>query len=262
MIVCLIQNISSLKFKLTNIVIDFVVGHTKVKTPDPIRTPKLSALRLGQYQGGGPLGKSQCRQPFFNQNSSNFNQKLHIQERIQKYIFCCRPYQGENTGSHSNSEVKRLKAGLVLRWGTAWEVPVSTAFFLFLNQKYKQIRQYYKNTMSIIFRILKYKFCCRPYQGENTGSHSNSEVKRLKAGLVLRWGTAWEVPVSTAFLFFLSKRIQKYKFCCRPYQGENTGSHSNSEVKRLKAGLVLRWGTAWEVPVSTAFLFFQQIIPS
>ncbi|EWS76569.1 hypothetical protein TTHERM_000418279 (macronuclear) [Tetrahymena thermophila SB210] len=43
----------------------FAVGHTKVKTPDPIRTPKLSALRLGQYQGGGPLGKSQCRQPLF-----------------------------------------------------------------------------------------------------------------------------------------------------------------------------------------------------
>ncbi|EWS75014.1 hypothetical protein TTHERM_000749021 (macronuclear) [Tetrahymena thermophila SB210] len=104
------------------IAINFVVGHTKVKTPDPIRTPKLSALRLGQYQGGGPLGKSQCRQPFYF-IENNF-------QSFKKYQFCCRPYQGENTGSHSNSEVKRLKAGLVLRWGTAWEVPVSTTFFI------------------------------------------------------------------------------------------------------------------------------------
>ncbi|KRX05677.1 Homeodomain protein [Pseudocohnilembus persalinus] len=70
------------------IMYDFVVGHTKAKAPDPIRTPKLSVLRRGQYQGGGPLGKSTC----------------------------------QSTGSHQNSEVKRLKAWLVLRWGTAWEV--------------------------------------------------------------------------------------------------------------------------------------------
>ncbi|KRX09802.1 Insulin-like growth factor binding protein, N-terminal [Pseudocohnilembus persalinus] len=44
---------------------NFAVGHTKAKAPDPIRTPKLSVLRRGQYQGGGPLGKSTCRQPFF-----------------------------------------------------------------------------------------------------------------------------------------------------------------------------------------------------
>ncbi|EWS72336.1 hypothetical protein TTHERM_000444469 (macronuclear) [Tetrahymena thermophila SB210] len=127
-------------------IINFVVGHTKVKTPDPIRTPKLSALRLGQYQGGGPLGKSQCRQPFLNFQIMIFfnamidNQiilnDLYICYHSNLYFssfqqFCCRPYQGENTGSHSNSEVKRLKAGLVLRWGTAWEVPVSTTFFYF-----------------------------------------------------------------------------------------------------------------------------------
>ena len=39
-------------FKITGIKqtirsITFAVGHTKVNTPDPIRTPKLSALRLG-----------------------------------------------------------------------------------------------------------------------------------------------------------------------------------------------------------------------
>ena len=43
---------------------------------------------------------------------------------------------------------------------------------------------------------------CRPYYAKCTGSHPNSEVKRREAGLVLRWGTARETPVSTAFLFF------------------------------------------------------------
>ena len=48
---------------------------------------------------------------------------------------------------------------------------------------------------------------CRPYYAKSTGSHPNSEVKRHKAGLVLRWGTAWETPVLTAFLFFIIKLI-------------------------------------------------------
>jgi hypothetical protein len=36
----------------------------------------------------------------------------------------------KTTGSHPNSEVKRLQARLVLRWGTAWEVRVTTALFI------------------------------------------------------------------------------------------------------------------------------------
>ena len=47
----------------------------------------------------------------------------------------------------------------------------------------------------------------RSYQGESTGSHPNSEVKRLKARLVLRWGTAWEVHVLITFLLFYIKNI-------------------------------------------------------
>ena len=35
--------------------------HIRAKTPDPIRTPKLSALELDQYYGGGPRGNLQCR---------------------------------------------------------------------------------------------------------------------------------------------------------------------------------------------------------
>ena len=34
-----------------------VSGHTASKTPDPIRTRKLSCARPGQYWGGGPPGK-------------------------------------------------------------------------------------------------------------------------------------------------------------------------------------------------------------
>jgi hypothetical protein len=44
-------------------------------------------------------------------------------------MFSCRPYLAECTGTHSNSEVKLLKAQVVLRWGTAWEVWVLTALF-------------------------------------------------------------------------------------------------------------------------------------
>ena len=43
----------------------------------------------------------------------------------------CRPYYAKCTGSHPNSEVKWREAGLVLRWGTARETPVMTAFFIF-----------------------------------------------------------------------------------------------------------------------------------
>ena len=36
-------------------------GHITAKTPDPIRTPKLSAVELDQYYGGGPRGNLECR---------------------------------------------------------------------------------------------------------------------------------------------------------------------------------------------------------
>ena len=38
--------------------IAFASGHTRLNTPDPIRTRKLSNRRPGQYWGGGPPGKS------------------------------------------------------------------------------------------------------------------------------------------------------------------------------------------------------------
>ena len=36
-------------------------GHITAKTPDPIRTPKLSAVEHDQYYGGGPRGNLGCR---------------------------------------------------------------------------------------------------------------------------------------------------------------------------------------------------------
>ena len=36
-------------------------GHTTVKPPDPIRTPKLSTIGPAQYCGGGPRGNRRCR---------------------------------------------------------------------------------------------------------------------------------------------------------------------------------------------------------
>ena len=56
---------------------------------------------------------------------------------------------------------------------------------------------------------------------------------------------------------YMLKVVQYYR--CRPYYSKCTRSHPNSEVKRDKAGLVLRWGTAWETPVLTAFFVFNLI---
>ena len=42
----------------------------------------------------------------------------------------------------------------------------------------------------------------RPYYGESTRSHPNSEVKHHQAQLVLRWGTTLEPWVLQAFFFF------------------------------------------------------------
>ena len=38
--------------------------------------------------------------------------------------------------------------------------------------------------------------CLRPYHDENTRSRPITEVKHRRAGIVLGWGTAWELPVS------------------------------------------------------------------
>ena len=45
-------------------------GHITAKTPDPIRTPKLSAVELDQYYGGGPRGNLECRMAFGRLQSS------------------------------------------------------------------------------------------------------------------------------------------------------------------------------------------------
>ena len=45
----------------------------------------------------------------------------------------------------------------------------------------------------------------RSYLGYYTGSHQNSAVKRLWAGIVLGWVTSREVPVSHPFCHFASE---------------------------------------------------------
>ena len=158
---------------------------------------------------------------------------------ILKFSNCCRPYYAESTGSHLNSEVKRHQARLVLRWGTAWEVRVTTALFYFFTPNTSpgsalprrvDLEGFDSNDYDLLYgddsdsififiddmklggggnslRVFKNRSnCCRPYYAESTGSHLNSEVKRHQARLVLRWGTAWEVRVATAlFYFFASK---------------------------------------------------------
>ena len=46
------------------------------------------------------------------------------------------------------------------------------------------------------FAELSTKKCLRPYYNENTRSRPITEVKHRQAGIVLGWGTAWELPVS------------------------------------------------------------------
>ena len=46
----------------------------------------------------------------------------------------------------------------------------------------------------------------RSYQGENTGSHPNSEVKHPWACSVLRWGTTRESQVTNVFAVFADPR--------------------------------------------------------
>ncbi|EWS72803.1 hypothetical protein TTHERM_001150385 (macronuclear) [Tetrahymena thermophila SB210] len=60
-------------------------------------------------------------------------QKILNHDKLKLQIFMNIHYlpllQGENNRSHSNSEVKHLKTGLVLRQGTAWEVPMLITIF-------------------------------------------------------------------------------------------------------------------------------------
>ena len=69
--------------------------------------------------------------------------------------------------------------------------------------------------IEVYISIVGIDYWNRPYYSKCTRSHPNSEVKRDKAGLVLRWGTAWETPVLTAFfvqnyfIFFICFREKK-----------------------------------------------------
>ena len=53
--------------------------------------------------------------------------------------------------------------------------------------------------LEVYIWIVEHYLWNRPYYSKCTRSHPNSEVKRDKAGLVLRWGTAWETPVLIPF---------------------------------------------------------------
>lgn len=68
----------------------------------------------------------------------------------------------------------------------------------------------------VIKHIWQVGYRCRPYLVKHTGSHPNSEVKRLEAWLVLWWGTAREVHVLITFLINIIKNkilfLNKNKF--------------------------------------------------
>ena len=49
----------------------------------------------------------------------------------------------------------------------------------------------------------------RPYHDESTSSRQITEVKHRRAGIVLGWGTAWELPVS--HFFASNSKMQTYK---------------------------------------------------
>ncbi|KRX07494.1 Major facilitator superfamily domain, general substrate transporter [Pseudocohnilembus persalinus] len=86
------------------------------------------------------------------------------------------------------------------------------------------------------------QFRCRPYQGQSTGSHQNSEVKRLKAWLVLRWGTAWEVHSKIVDAYFVKKydiklqefiNFSKFLYETSPQQtGKNIENKTNSKFNQ------------------------------
>ena len=63
----------------------------------------------------------------------------------------------------------------------------------------------------LTYRILEHTYPrCRPYYHENTGSLSNSEVKRGKARLVLGSGTAWEpLRVPTTFSTCIENPLER-----------------------------------------------------
>ena len=44
--------------------------------------------------------------------------------------------------------------------------------------------------------------------------------------------------------------VESVAKCLRPYHDEYTRSRPITEVKHRRAGIVLGWGTAWELPVS------------
>jgi hypothetical protein len=46
------------KYKSEIVIVGY--GHTLVKTPEPVRSPKLSTSWLSQYCGGGPHGNTGC----------------------------------------------------------------------------------------------------------------------------------------------------------------------------------------------------------
>ena len=58
------------------------------------------------------------------------------------HVLRLRPYHDEYTRSRLITEVKHRRAGIVLGWGTAWELPVPQAFgfsFLYLPSKYYEV---------------------------------------------------------------------------------------------------------------------------
>ena len=50
-------------------------------------------------------------------------------------------------------------------------------------------------------------------------------------------------------MIMLKKIIELILCCLRPYHDEHSRSRPITAVKHRRAGIVLGWGTAWELPV-------------
>ena len=98
-------------------------------------------------------------------------------------------------------------------------------------------------------------------------SHIKNRLQRtlhvfdsLQSAILICWQQICKVPGPLLFSLLLGAlcaicNAQSYEICWRPYQVECTGSLLTSEVKRLRAPLVLGWGTAWEhLRVLSAFV--------
>ena len=74
-----------------------------------------------------------------------------------------------------------------------------------------------------------------------------------KGGVELERCAKDMLPTLTRFSATFNNSVKQVKDCQRSYLDENTSTHLTIEVKHRRAGAVLGWVTAWELPVALTF---------